>query len=96
MAQEMGAVGLVVINDQPGGRVFAMPGVIVEEEDAEGGISIPVIMVRWTIAVGCSPLIVNPKFDCVRFHSPGTRSIPPNRMVHTRNGVSTIRSSDAL
>ncbi len=47
VAEAAGAVGLVVINNEPGGVTFAMPGASDFEEDA--GISrvdIPVAMVR--------------------------------------------------
>lgn len=49
VAQAAGAVGLVVINHEPGGVTFAMPGVSDLGEDTEGGgVSIPVAMVRGT------------------------------------------------
>ena len=49
VAEAAGAVGLVVINHEPGGVTFAMPGVSDLEEDSEGGgVNIPVAMVRET------------------------------------------------
>lgn len=49
VAQAAGAVGLVVINHEPGGVTFSMPGVSDLGEDIEGsGVNIPVAMVRGT------------------------------------------------
>lgn len=59
LAQAAGAVGLVVINDKPGGRIFVMPG----ESDTLSSVSIPVVMVgkigvcrvvvSWDVFLGC-------------------------------------------
>lgn len=47
VAQAAGAVGLVVINNEPGGMTFAMPGASDFEEDAGiSRVNIPVAMVR--------------------------------------------------
>lgn len=48
VAQAAGAVGLVVINSEPGGMTFAMPGAgdVREGEAWTSGVSIPVAMVR--------------------------------------------------
>ena len=55
VAQAAGAVGLVVINDEPGGVTFAMPGARDLETDAEGsGVDIPVAMVSEKGANGWS------------------------------------------
>lgn len=52
VAEAAGAVGLVVLNNEPGGHVFAMTG-HAESEGELSGVTIPVIMVSylsWSIA----------------------------------------------
>lgn len=47
VAQAAGAIGLVVINNEPGGVTFAMPGVrALEDDTGSSGVDIPVAMVR--------------------------------------------------
>ena len=46
IAQEDGAVGLVVVNNEPGGHMFAMPGHSDDEDGVLSSVNIPVIMVR--------------------------------------------------
>lgn len=54
IAQADGAVGLVVVNNEPGGNVFAMPGHGDDEDGVLSSVDIPVIMVRSAMLSGCS------------------------------------------